>query len=406
MKAQKAMFQQFDIRQDLNTSASFINSSASVGFAYWIDVVNIVYIIIVILSFLVLENVTSTFMGGSVGIAITSAVGLLGLCQWGMLGLARLENKLIAVERVKEYSELKPEGSLVTSRKPPVSWPESGEITFSEMSFKYSPESEYVLKNLNLIISSNVSNIVFSLNKLLIQIFYVKFQEKIGIVGRTGAGKSSIIQAIFRLGEPEGFIFIDNIDIKMIGLHDLRSKIGIIPQDPMLFTESLRINLDPFNEKSDLEIYDALEQVELKKYVTGLSERLEYKITDGGCNFSMGQRQLICLARAILRKSKILILDEATANVDHETDKLIQTTIREKFANCTVLTIAHRLNTVMDSDRVLVMDAGEAVEFDHPHVLLQNESGIVRKLVNQTGAVTVKKLESAALASFNQKNIN
>lgn len=191
----------------------------------------------------------------------------------------------------------------------------------------------------------------------------------------------------------------------MIGLHDLRSKIAIIPQDPMLFTESLRINLDPFSEKSDYEIYNALEQVELKKYVTGLSECLEYKITDGGANFSMGQRQLICLARAILRKSKILILDEATANVDQETDKLIQATIRTKFADCTVLTIAHRLNTVMDSDRVLVMDAGKAVEYDHPHVLLQKEDGVFRKLVNQTGANTVKKLESIAFESFNKKKM-
>lgn len=151
------MLEEFDVRQDLNTSAVFINGSSRVGFAYWVDVVNILYITVVILSFLVLESEASSFLGGSVGIAITSAVGLLGLCQWGMLGLATLENKLIAVERVKEYSELQPEGSLVTSKKPPATWPESGEITFTNLSFRYSTTSEYVLKNLNFFVNPNVS---------------------------------------------------------------------------------------------------------------------------------------------------------------------------------------------------------------------------------------------------------
>uniref|UniRef100_A0A1B0DAI3 Uncharacterized protein n=1 Tax=Phlebotomus papatasi TaxID=29031 RepID=A0A1B0DAI3_PHLPP len=211
--------------------------------------------------------------------------------------------------------------------------------------------------------------------------------EKIGIVGRTGAGKSSIIQALFRLAFNEGLIEIDGINAETLGLHDLRSKISIIPQDPILFTGTLRHNLDPFEEKKDDEIWSALSQVELKEAVSHLPRGLDSKMSDGGSNFSMGQRQLVCLARAILRDNRILVLDEATANVDPDTDRLIQTTIRDKFAQCTVLTIAHRLHTVMDSDRVLVVDAGRVVEFGHPYDLIQKaQGGFFRALVDETGS--------------------
>lgn len=207
-----------------------------------------------------------------------------------------------------------------------------------------------------------------------------------GIVGRTGAGKSSIIQALFRLAaSTEGRIEIDGLDTETLGLHDLRSKISIIPQDPILFSGTLRENLDPFEQLTDDVIWSALEQVELKYAVSQLASGLTSKMSDGGANFSMGQRQLICLARAILRNNRILILDEATANVDPETDKLIQNTIRDKFANCTVLTIAHRLHTVMDSDKVLVMDEGRVVEFGHPYELIQ-KSGAFKSLIDQTGS--------------------
>ena len=206
-----------------------------------------------------------------------------------------------------------------------------------------------------------------------------KTRLKVGIIGRTGAGKSSLITALFRLMEPEGRILIDGIDSKSIGLHDLRSKISIIPQDPVLFSGSLRRNLDPFEDFSDDVLWSALEAVKLKESVSDLSIGLDAIITEGGSNLSVGQRQLVCLARAILRRNVILVLDEATANVDHKfiskidflnwaipdkilnfhrTDELIHLTIREKFKNCTILTIAHRLNTIMDSDRVMVLDAG------------------------------------------------
>lgn len=205
------------------------------------------------------------------------------------------------------------------------------------------------------------------------------------MVGRTGAGKSSLIQSLFRLAENEGQILIDGIDIGAIGLHDLRKKISIIPQEAILFSETLRFNLDPFGDRTDAELWNALEQVELKTVVQAMPGALDCRVYDGGSNFSVGQRQLLCLARAILRSNKILVLDEATANVDSETDKLIQQTIRRQFADCTVITIAHRLNTIMDSDKVVVIDAGEIVEFDHPFELIKKSGGTFKRLLDETG---------------------
>lgn len=292
---------------------------------------------------------------------------------------------MTSVERVAEYIDLKPEPPLETvenDNKSLAGWPSSGSIQFSNLSLKYDDNSDAILKSLNMSIASG---------------------EKIGIVGRTGAGKSSIIQAIFRLGVNEGVIKIDDVDISKIGLHDLRNSISIIPQDPILFSGTMRDNLDPFQKKTDDELWRALDQVELQTVVRMLANGLDCKMYDGGSNFSMGQRQLVCLARAILRNNKILILDEATANVDAETDKFIQRTIREKFEKCTVLTIAHRLHTVMDSDRVLVMDAGEIVEFDHAHNLLKSNDGYLRKLVDETGFSTAAQLLQMAKTSYEQK---
>lgn len=297
--------------------------------------------------------------------------------QWGMRQSTELENQMTSVERVLEYNDIEQEPPLETEtdKKPPPSWPSKGEIEFRNLYLRYSPLEPPVLRNLN---------------------YKILPKQKVGIVGRTGAGKSSLIAALFRLTDLEGQILVDGIDTQILGLHDLRSKISIIPQEPVLFSGTMRKNLDPFDEYSDEVLWKALEDVELKEAVAELAAGLNSKMSEGGSNFSVGQRQLVCLARAIVRNNKILVLDEATANVDPQTDSLIQTTIRKKFAQCTVLTIAHRLYTVMDSDRVLVMDAGQMVEFDHPHFLLQNENGVLSGMVKQTGRAMAEALHTIA----------
>lgn len=290
----------------------------------------------------------------------------MGILQYGIRQSSELENQMISVERVLEYSNLDTERAAksLPDKKPEITWPNEGRIDFIHIFLSYSPHDPPVLRDLT---------------------FTILPREKIGIVGRTGAGKSSLISAIFQLTVVEGSIIIDGINTKEIGLHDLRSKLSIIPQEPVLFSGTMRKNLDPFDEYPDIELWKALEEVELKQAVADLDGGLNGKMSEGGSNFSVGQRQLVCLARAIIRKNKILVLDEATANVDPQTDSLIQTTIRNKFADCTVLTIAHRLYTVMDSDKVLVMDGGTMVEFDHPYVLLKNPTGYFTKMVHQTG---------------------
>ena len=213
--------------------------------------------------------------------------------------------------------------------------------------------------------------------------FFIKvfFIYKIGIVGRTGAGKSSLTLSLFRLIEPtSGKIIIDNFDVTQIGLQELRSKLTIIPQDPVLFSGTLRTNLDPFDQYTDEQLWMAIEHSHLKDFVKSQDNQLEHEVVEGGENLSVGQRQLICLARALLRKTKILVLDEATAAVDVETDSLIQSTIRKEFSDCTIITIAHRLNTIIDSNRVLVLDHGSIAEFDTPDNLLANYESLFYSL--------------------------
>ncbi|KAH9331202.1 hypothetical protein KI387_003310, partial [Taxus chinensis] len=208
--------------------------------------------------------------------------------------------------------------------------------------------------------------------------------KKVGIVGRTGCGKSTLIQSLFRIVDPTGGrIVIDGIDILRIGLHDLRCKLSIIPQDPTMFEGTVRNNLDPLGDYSDEEIWEALEKCQLGKVVQAKEEKLDSLVTENGENWSMGQRQLVCLGRVLLKRSRILVLDEATASVDTATDGLIQHTIRNQFSDCTVITIAHRIPSVCDSDLVLVLSDGKIAEYDSPTKLLEDKSSSFAKLVSE-----------------------
>jgi len=184
-----------------------------------------------------------------------------------------------------------------------------------------------------------------------------------------------------------GDIYIDDVNINKIGLHDLRHKLTIIPQDPIIFSGTIRLNLDPFQKHTDEQLWSALELAHLKDFIVESKHQLDFKCSEGGENLSVGQRQLVCLARALLRKTKILILDEATASVDHNTDELIQNTIRSQFSDCTVLTIAHRLNTIMDSSRIMVLDKGSIAEFGPPKTLLKNKQGLFYVMAKEAGLI-------------------
>ncbi|NXM27118.1 MRP3 protein, partial [Oxyruncus cristatus] len=302
---------------------------------------------------------------GLVGLSVSYALQVTLSLNWMVRMTSELETNIVAVERIKEYSETETEAPwIIEGKSPPEDWPSKGELEFVNYSVRYRKGLDLVLKGINLQVHGG---------------------EKIGIVGRTGAGKSSMTLCLFRILEAvKGEIKIDGVKISEIGLHDLRSRLTIIPQDPVLFSGTLRMNLDPFNKYSDEEIWKALELSHLKRFVSSQPSMLDYECSEGGENLSVGQRQLVCLARALLRKSRILILDEATAAIDLETDDLIQMTIRTQFEDCTVLTIAHRLNTIMDYTRVLVLDNGTIAEFDTPANLIAAK-GIFYSMAKDAG---------------------
>uniref|UniRef100_A0A7N6BNZ9 ABC-type glutathione-S-conjugate transporter n=1 Tax=Anabas testudineus TaxID=64144 RepID=A0A7N6BNZ9_ANATE len=301
----------------------------------------------------------STLSPGIVGLAVSHSLQVTGILSWIVRSWTDVENNIVSVERVNEYADTAKEASWsVDGSSLPLAWPQKGTIEFMDYGLQYRKGLELALKGITL---------------------HINEREKVGIVGRTGAGKSSLALGIFRILEAaKGKIFIDGVNIADIGLHDLRSRITIIPQDPVLFSGSLRMNLDPFDTYTDEEVWNSLELAHLKTFVSNLPDKLNHECSEGGENLSLGQRQLVCLARALLRKTKILVLDEATAAVDLETDTLIQSTIRTQFEDCTVLTIAHRLNTIMDYTRVIVMDRGHISEMDSPANLITQRGQFYR----------------------------
>lgn len=315
---------------------------------------------------------------GLVGLSVSYALQITQSLNWIVRMTVEVETNIVSVERILEYSRLPSEApEYIEDFKPLTLWPLKGEINFKNYSTRYRPELDLVLKNINL---------------------SIKQHEKIGIVGRTGAGKSSLTLALFRIIEASsGNIDIDDVDTSAIGLADLRHKLSIIPQDSQVFEGTIRSNLDPNERFTDEQLWKALELSHLKSHVMKMYDErneddeaenaLNVAVSEGGSNLSVGQRQLMCLARALLVPSHVLILDEATAAVDVETDKVLQETIRSEFKDRTILTIAHRLNTILDSDRIIVLENGSVAEFDSPQSLLKNKDSLFYALCKQGGFV-------------------
>ncbi|KIJ21067.1 hypothetical protein PAXINDRAFT_106999 [Paxillus involutus ATCC 200175] len=335
--------------------------------------------------------VTSDVDAGLVGLVLSYALNTTGSLNWFVRSASEVEQNVVSVERIIHYAKDLPSEAPyeLSDHKPPGGWPSGGEVEFHEYSTRYRPELDLVLKDISLTI---------------------KPKEKVGIVGRTGAGKSSLLLALFRIIEPtSGKILIDGIDIGSIGLHDLRSAISIVPQSPDMFKGTLRENIDPVGEHQDADIWAALENANLKAYVESLPEGLDTPVQEGGSSLSSGQRQLLCFARALLRKSKVLVLDEATSAVDLDTDCAIQEIIKGPiFHDVTILTIAHRLNTIIESDRVVVLEQGRVAESEAPEVLLADktsrfysmalEAGLVQDTGREDGGVTMVEVERGGAA--------
>ena len=386
------VFQQEDkfIRR-FQTSAS-TNTSAQLNFITaqrWLGVrIELLGALIVFVSTLLIVIFNDTFAidAGLVAMLIIWSSNFNITLGFLVDHVSEAEAAITSVERIRGMSELPQEKNMTTDEKhrPPSEWPTRGKLEFQNVALRYRPGLPLALNGLS---------------------FVVEPGQRCGVVGRTGAGKSSLTVGLFRLVEIEsGTILLDGVDLATLGLSDVRGRpngLSIIPQDPVLMKGTMRSVLDPFGSCTDEEIYEALMCVRLA-FGKGV-EILDSPVDEGGANFSVGERQLLCMARAMLSKPKLLCLDEATASVDRQTDAFIQKMLRSRFEGTTLLTISHRLDTIMDYDVVLVMNSGKAAEFGPPHELLENEEGVFSELVRNTGKESANALKSiASNASLSQ----
>ena len=289
----------------------------------------------------------------------------MNLTQFAVRQLTQVENLMTAVERVITYTELDPEPGYKVKRLHPEKWPEKGSITFQDVSMSYYPGGPQVLRNISL---------------------SIKAGAKIGVVGRTGSGKSSFAAALMRMPEAEGDILIDDVLLRNINLKESRRAITVLGQNPALFSGSLRKNLDVIEQFQDAELWQALEQVQVKNLVESLKGQLDYELLENGANLSIGERQLICLARVLLHQKKIVILDEPTAHVDPDTERTIWNVVHEKLSDSTVITVAHRLNTITNCDKILVLDSGEVNGFDSFQVLCNRPGNKLHEMAQKSEA--------------------
>ena len=315
-----------------------------------------------IINIIILVSMKDAIQPGLAGMSITLSITMVGTVGYLFKMLIDSDNNMASPQRLFEYAKLESEGKHIESGAFRIT---HGKIQVSNLYMKYRENYDYALKDLS---------------------FTIEAGTKTGIIGRTGAGKSSIMQTLFRLVNPEkGVILIDGQDYMQAGLHELRKQMSVIPQSATLFIASLKDNLDPFHEHTDEEIIEVLNNVKLGDLLNGLPDGLNSQINSKGLSLSAGQKQLVCLARAILRKNKIVMIDEATANVDSETDEFIQSQIMDIFKESTVIVIAHRLRTVIESDWIIVMDQGYTKEEGHPKILVKNKESALMQMIMHTG---------------------
>lgn len=365
-RKQERFSQENVIRVNENLRMDFHNNGSNEWLGCRLEMIGSFILCISAMFMIVLPS--SIIKPENVGLSLSYGLSLNSSLFWTIFISCFVENKMVSVERIKQFTNIQSEAEW---RKkdllPPPNWPNKGNVELEDLQVRYRPNTPLVLKGITLSIEGG---------------------QKIGVVGRTGGGKSTLIQVFFRLVEPAaGRIVIDDIDISVLGLHDLRSRFGIIPQEPVLFEGTVRSNIDPVGQYSDEDIWKSLDRCQLKDVVASKPDKLDSPVVDNGDNWSVGQRQLLCLGRVMLKRSKLLFMDEATASVDSQTDGVIQKIIREDFASCTIISIAHRIPTVMDCNRVLVIDAGRAKEFDRPSRLLERHSlfgALVQEYANRS----------------------
>ena len=336
-----------------------------------------------LIVFIVALSITldpDTIDAGTTGLALTYAMMCTRTLGMIIRSFTDLELQMNSIERVKYYIDVEQEKPFeLPSSDPPAHWPRNAAVEFVDVCARYRPALPLVVDGLT---------------------FSVHSGEKVGVVGGTGAGKSSMMLLLFRILELDsGRIEIDGIDIATLGLRRLRSAIAMLPQDPTLFAGSVRSNLDPFSDATDAEVWEALHRAQMDEAVRALPAGLDSEVGEGGGSFSVGQRQLLCLARAVLRDSRLLVMDECTASVDVATDGKIQAMIREVFADCTIFAIAHRLATIIDYDHILVLEQGTIAESGHPADLLRDPDGQLSALVDQSGPSMAAHLRSVAAAA-------
>ena len=296
------------------------------------------------------------FLGVSAiaGLSLSFVMEAFRLAQYSVRQFGLVENLMTSVERVITYTNLESEPGYQTKALPPKHWPRHGHVTLRNVTMTYYKGGPRVLNNIN---------------------FNIKGKSRIGVIGRTGAGKSSLVAALLRMPDAQGDVIIDGVKIIDINLKESRRCISVLSQVPVIFSGSLRRNLDPMNQHEDLRLWSALEDVQLKSFVESLNGQLEYELLESGANLSVGERQLVCLARTLLQDNRIVILDEPTAHVDPITEQTIWKTVHEKLNNCTVITIAHRLDTIKTCDTILVMREGEIAEYGTFDSLMGREIG-------------------------------